>query len=209
MKKGEIMPDKQMDNTSETQAKNGEDAKQLSKQITQRIRKILRERNTTQKTLAKDIGVDTSQVSKWMNNENSISTLYLYKISKALNVSIDWLCGIEKKEDDNKSRINSMRDMLTSIWEQYLYCENGMEIIQCNIKNDPTSLDEELSNAIVFDYGLCGEINTFLESFKKFVALYKSNDINFDDLQTLIHGRIESISNEYEQAMNVTDDLPF
>lgn len=202
MKKGEIMSDKQMDNTSDTQARNGEDAKQLSKQITQRIRKILRERNTTQTALANDIGVNTSQVSKWMNNENAISTLYLYKISKSLNVSMDWLCGNENEEDNtkNKVQINSFNDLLASFLGQYKYCvDNDIPFDMVKIRSlaDEEPLKQVYLNFIGIDIN-DRYVNDFMDKLSSFLELKNQGKLTDEQFSFITKSMPDTIAKERE-----------
>lgn len=200
MKKGETMPDKQMDNTSDKQVRNGEYAKQLSKQITQRIRKILRERNTTQKALAKDIGVDTSQVSKWMSNENTISTLYLYRISKALNVSMDWLCGNENEENNtkNKVQINSFNNLLSSFLEQYKYCVDND--IPYNLEKIRFLVDEEPLKQVYLNFiGIDINdryVNDFMDKLLSFIELKNEGKLTDEQFSFITKSMPDAIAKE-------------
>lgn len=60
----------------------------------QRIRERRKELNLTQIELANAAGVHQRQISKYENDKNEPASLTLMALSKALNVSADWLLGI-------------------------------------------------------------------------------------------------------------------
>ena len=62
-----------------------------------RIKQILDNRRLTQKDLALKIGVTKTSVSHWIRGENEMGISQLAKISQELNVSADWLLGLENE----------------------------------------------------------------------------------------------------------------
>lgn len=65
----------------------------------QNIKKTRTNHNDTQETVAKTIGVDQSNYSKYELGKILIHTYPLIEFAKYYNVSIDWLCG--KTKDSN------------------------------------------------------------------------------------------------------------
>ena len=65
----------------------------------QNIKKTRTNHNDTQETVAKTIGVDQSNYSKYELGKILIHTYPLIGFAKYYNVSIDWLCG--KTKDSN------------------------------------------------------------------------------------------------------------
>lgn len=65
----------------------------------QNIKNTRTKHNDTQKTVAKTIGVDQSNYSKYELGKILIHTYPLIEFAKYYNVSIDWLCG--KTKDSN------------------------------------------------------------------------------------------------------------
>lgn len=63
------------------------------------IKKTRTNHNDTQETVAKTIGVDQSNYSKYELGKILIHTYPLIEFAKYYNVSIDWLCG--KTKDSN------------------------------------------------------------------------------------------------------------
>ena len=66
-----------------------------------RIRKVRRKRDITQKQLAEKIGIKHQQYSRYENQENEMTVPVLIKIAEELEVSADYLLGLdtEKKEE--------------------------------------------------------------------------------------------------------------
>jgi transcriptional regulator with XRE-family HTH domain len=69
-----------------------------------RLRKALKNKNIKQIELAEMLGIDKRTVNKWLNAQkkflpraNTISS-----IAEALNVSVDYLFGVESLEESNK-----------------------------------------------------------------------------------------------------------
>ena len=67
-----------------------------------RIRKVRRKKEITQKELAEKIGIKHQQYSRYENQENEMTVPVLIKIAEELDVSTDYLLGIETKEEEKK-----------------------------------------------------------------------------------------------------------
>lgn len=63
-------------------------------QLNDRIRKLRKEKKLTQKTLGAQIGVNEAQIRTWEIYDIWISTPYIIKLSKVLDVSTDYLLGL-------------------------------------------------------------------------------------------------------------------
>lgn len=55
------------------------------------IYNALKARKRTQKWLAEQVGVNETTISKWTTGQNHIKAIYLYRVSKALNVTMESL----------------------------------------------------------------------------------------------------------------------
>ncbi len=64
----------------------------------ERLRKLRKERNLTQRGLASLIGVKNSVISFYEVGDRTPSLEVLIKLSKALHISTDVLLGLDKKE---------------------------------------------------------------------------------------------------------------
>ncbi len=62
----------------------------------QRLKKILNEQGMMQKELAEKIGVSEMVISRYIHGGRIISVPILIEICKALNVSADYLLGLDK-----------------------------------------------------------------------------------------------------------------
>lgn len=59
-----------------------------------RIREMRKERGYTQQKIAKEIGMEQTQYSRYERGENEIKVNVLIDICKALNVSSDYILGL-------------------------------------------------------------------------------------------------------------------
>ena len=66
--------------------------------IGSQIKLCRKNKNVSQAKLAKSIGVGFMTVSRWENGKTDISGIHLRAIAKALNVSADFLLGINGDE---------------------------------------------------------------------------------------------------------------
>lgn len=64
-------------------------------EIAKRLKQIRIENNLSQTELAKAINVDVSSISYWESGRYEPKATYIYKLSKALQVSADYLLGLE------------------------------------------------------------------------------------------------------------------
>ena len=81
-----------------------------------RIREIRRERGISQTKLAKKIGMEQTQYSRYERGENEIKVNVLIDICKALNVSSDYILGLSDDPYPNKQvqnfKMNSCNNKL-------------------------------------------------------------------------------------------------
>lgn len=78
-----------------------EKQKKLIAVFVPRLRQSRRESGMMQKDLAKIIGTTESCVSRWMNGKVFPEAVYIPALATALNVSTDWLLGLD--ETDQKA----------------------------------------------------------------------------------------------------------
>ena len=62
----------------------------------QRVKKELRIQGRRQVDLARHLGVQKSTVSEWLNNNNEPPMSYIAQIAVYLDVTTDYLLGVEK-----------------------------------------------------------------------------------------------------------------
>lgn len=80
----------------------------MSRNITgERIAELLRERDMTQRELAKRTGVTEVSMSRYINGERIPKAMYLSNIAKVLGTTQDYLLGNESKEEAVESAEDS------------------------------------------------------------------------------------------------------
>ena len=75
--------------------------------INERLKKLRKDFNISQVTLAKELGVSKQCVSNWENDNILPSIDMLIKISKYFNVSTDYLLGLEPKKTLDVSKLSN------------------------------------------------------------------------------------------------------
>lgn len=75
--------------------------------INERLKKLRKDFNINQVTLAKELGVSKQCVSNWENDNILPSIEMLIKISKYFNVSTDYLLGLEPKKTLDVSKLSN------------------------------------------------------------------------------------------------------
>lgn len=81
--------------------------------IAEHLRKIRLEHNLKQKEIAQAVGIDRSAYSFYETGKTRPSVETLYAISKIYNVSVGYLIGKDKSENDShtrKAEVNSSVD---------------------------------------------------------------------------------------------------
>ena len=66
----------------------------------QRLRQALKERGMSQSELARRIGVRTPTINQYLRKRKFPMMTTAVKIADALDVSLDWLCGVKEKPDE-------------------------------------------------------------------------------------------------------------
>lgn len=119
MKANETMPDEMQDKISETQIENGNESKKLTKQICLKLKSVLSDKELTQNKLGDLTGISTATISKWFTGDSAISLVNLYKVSDALGLSLDWLCG--KSDEQFTKTIESDKEACLAFANIYAY----------------------------------------------------------------------------------------
>lgn len=65
------------------------------KEFEERVKKELNEQGKLQKDLCDHLNVKKSTLSEWLNGKNEPSMKYIVEIARFLDVSTDYLLGIE------------------------------------------------------------------------------------------------------------------
>ena len=78
---------------------------QEKKALVIKISGLLKEKNLTQKDLAKKIGITPAALSKILSGRNLTKVATVQKIAKALDVSVGYLIGSNQSENNDIKKI--------------------------------------------------------------------------------------------------------
>ena len=138
-----------MDNLKETAVWDSEKFKE-------RFNTLVNESGKTTRELAAEIGVSNPLISQWKNGKRTPTIASVIMIAKYFNVSVDWLLGLEEKNNRSKTldaRVAAEYTGLTDGAVQYLN-----RIIR-NIKNGMT-----YGQDIDVDIGILSRLSEMIES---------------------------------------------
>lgn len=186
------------------QLKRKEEKKDFKKSLVKRIEETFLDKGMNRTKLATAMNVTPQQVSKWLSlskkEESQLPDIInLKQIAKALDVSLDYLCGCEEKEDEKKdTSINSFDDLLLSIWNQYEYCLDNA--IGCrlasvsyyhqwvdNNKYHIQFIGMDMNDRFIYD---------FLEVFKAITDLQEKGKLSFEQTKSIILNQVKEVCNE-------------
>lgn len=74
----------------------------INKSAVQKIIALLNEKKITQKALAKYLGIQLNTISGWLSGKHKISLKNIYKIANYLDVSVDYLLGLQEAKTQDK-----------------------------------------------------------------------------------------------------------
>lgn len=92
----------------------------MQAQLAQNVYDLRKKKNMTQSQLADIVGVKKSQISALENQQRLPSINLLIKLSYALNVSIEYLLGVNKNKTIDVSKLTPEQvAMINSIVEEF------------------------------------------------------------------------------------------
>ncbi len=110
----------------------------LNDVIGKRIRECRLERGLTQENLADKLNLSHQLISKWENGIAAPSIEILFAIARLFDVSIDFLCGVEKSDMEKtisaiieKCPYHDIRDY-DSLYEGYVFLDTKMKAYPLN-----------------------------------------------------------------------------
>ncbi len=181
--------------------------------FSQRLKEARNNKNMTQRQLADKIGVSATTLTNYETNKSKVpgaDTLVL--LAEALDVSIDWLLGNEKKsQENNRKTLNNITredikeavNILFTAFEFKLSFED-CQIVSRGVINDDPVFRTVNRKAIVIDED---HFQTYLENYQKLLSV----DIDRTVLNTVFDaifpkGQYDSISQSFEYY---DDRMPF
>lgn len=99
----------------------------------ERIREVRKNTGCNQKEFCAALGIPQSTLSAYETNRMQPTISTLMKIAEKFNVSLDWLCGIERKavrEVDSSSGSLSDDKVLSELQAVVDYCKKILKEIQ-------------------------------------------------------------------------------
>lgn len=82
--------------------------------FTQRIKEVIDESDYTQKQIAQKLNISEGNITNWKNGDNLPSIYILYQLCILLNISADYLLGLED-ENGTKTYTNTYNNNGTHI----------------------------------------------------------------------------------------------
>ena len=103
-----------------------------------RFQKLIDNSGKTRPTIAKELGCDTSTITKHYNGDRGITTDYLIKYAKYFNVSADYLNGGIDEPAPNTSHLKNLPVPHNSVAEEWYlkgeqYEANDIQKIDLNV----------------------------------------------------------------------------
>lgn len=94
--------------------------------FSKRLREVRENRKKTQESVAEFLHLSTVSYGAYERGDNEPSLSTLVKICECLNVSADWLLGLDS-HDDISHKLNAMKDEATQAAETLRRLIGGME----------------------------------------------------------------------------------
>ncbi len=146
-----------------------------------------------QTDFGKKVGFSAQTISMYERGEKNPQIDSVVKIALAFNVSLDWLCDIEKKTDTGmKQTIENDEDALKTILQLANYYKDSFRVEgNCFRINEPY-------------------VDEFFSNFGEMKSLLDRGIIKNDIFNTWTNGRIKEIVEKYSEPMEIkADELPF
>lgn len=170
-----------------------------------RLKDAKEKKGITIKELADQCGVSTSAMNRYLA-ETSMPTLDVaINMAKALNVSLDWLCGL-KSEANARYTTGLVMRMLSDLLVKPTIVEDGHKFYAANFDADPGNPGELY--IYIDPLNTPGSID--FQSWSKFIDLYRNGTID----KTMYNAWMEKMATERETSLLPrtvikADDLPF
>lgn len=158
-----------------------------------RILELRTKLKLNQTNFGKKVGFSAQTISLYERGEKNPQIDSVVKIALTFNVSLDWLCNIEKDTDtEMKQTIENDEDALKTILQLANYYKDSFLIGVDYFRIDKPYVDEFFSN------------------FREMKSLLNRGVIKNDMFNTWVNGCIKEIVEKYSEPMEIkADELPF
>ena len=168
-----------------------------------------------QKELAEQVEVTPQTISAYekaeVDGKGKNPTLEnAVEIAKVLNVSLDWLCGMDCNQSKSEREM-TLGDCAKMIEDMFFWCSvEFSSLSETKTIRHGSSIDDfefedvtETYPAIVFKYG---DMRKFIEDFRKMRSLLNDKTIDLDLYDRWLQDRIASLD---QISCSIEHELPF
>ncbi|MDD6490266.1 MAG: helix-turn-helix transcriptional regulator [Clostridia bacterium] len=164
----------------------------------ERLAKSRQSAKLNYKELSQKSGVTATAISYYEKGEKSPTLESAMKLAVALNVSLDWLCGLNKGENIENDNTALLRNFIY-IFDEY----EGL------LENTPGTYPDTPSQLKMITF-LPDDLYNFLEEYSNIRKLKKSSDIITDEMiETLKNALIDKYKSNILTWKQWADSLPF
>ncbi|MFG6377487.1 MAG: helix-turn-helix domain-containing protein [Lachnospiraceae bacterium] len=161
----------------------------------ERLKELRTSLNLTQVQFVEGLGITPAALSAYEKNNINPSISIAQRIAEKYNVSIDWLCGLSDKKNNNKE-ISTCADVIDIILKLYDIMNLNLDIVYCE---DMSGIAMILNNK---------QINDFLLEWIKVRKLYNEKIINDDMYFPWLSNKLNSLNIEIlNQKSEGTENL--
>ena len=166
-----------------------------------RFQELMDNSGKTRPTIAKDLGCDTSTITKHYNGDRGVTTDYLIKYAKYFNVSADYLLGLSnakpiEPEIQDISKYTGLNDQCLS----FLHSKNGAfysDIINFLFDSDN-----------VYDFSrLCLYANEYRNLYSQYVTFREKMSEEFEQVYIFKSNNPNEFDDEYDKAAKQLQEI--
>ena len=151
--------------------------------FSKRLKELRNDMKLTQKQFAEKIGFTQATLSAYENNPKSPSLDIIVDIATKCNVSLDWLCGLSDRKNDNDKR-GTLGDVVEKMVEI-----SRLTDVTPKLETKPFS-NEEVGVIEFCDENIC----TFIQKWEDMKKLYDNSTILPELYELWIKNQIEIYS---------------
>lgn len=156
-----------------------------------RLVEARKEKDLTQQEFAKKITIAASTLSAYEMSKKTPNIYTAYKMSEALNVSLDWLCGLSEYKNGNAISLHGIADMMAGDREAWGVVTDVVEAeIKQDNENAPPQYGDEVHPVAIVTKDI--HISNFVREYKNALEALKA---------------AQNASKEYELPQEVFENM--